>query len=210
MTFSPACPAPRGRPVDHRKDEQILQAAGRLFMREGLQGTTMEQIAKEANVSKLTLYRRYPDKNMLFTEIISERCEHYVPQEIFEANGSSAEDALTRFGTGLLKLITSEDGVNLSRVLTAEARHNSDMCQLFFSSGPQRVKNGLQTLMKGLCASKRIACTNPSEAAEMFSALIVGADMNKQCSMHLRPTPTDDEIHAYVTRAVAFFLKAYR
>lgn len=209
MSSPSPCPSPRGRPVDHRKDEQILKAAGLLFMRDGLQGTTMEQIAKEANVSKLTLYRRYPDKNTLFTEIISERCAHYVPEDIFEANGSAAE-ALTRFGTALLKLITSEDGVNLSRVLTAEARHNSEICEMFFSSGPQRVKKGLRILMENLCSSQRITCTNPEEAAEMFSALIVGADMNKQCSMHLRPAPSDAEIHTYVTRAVAFFLKAYR
>jgi len=186
-----------------------LKAAGQLFMREGLQGTTMEQIAKEANVSKLTLYRRYPDKNTLFTEIIANRCEHYVPAAIFEANGSATE-ALTRFGTALLTLITSEDGVNLSRVLTAEARHNSDICALFFASGPQRVKKGLLNLMENLCSSKRISCDNPTDAAEMFSALIVGADMNKQCSMHLRPTPSPEEIQAYVARAVAFFLKAYK
>lgn len=209
MSTPATCPNPRGRPVDHRKDEQILCAAGRLFMREGLQGTTMEQIAKEANVSKLTLYRRYPDKNTLFTEIIAARCAHYVPEDIFEANGTATE-ALTRFGTALLKLITSEDGVNLSRVLTAEARHNSEICEMFFCSGPQRIKTGLKNLMDNLCRSRRVICENPEEATEMFSALIVGAEMNKQCSMHLRPSPSDAEIEAYVTRAVAFFLKAYR
>lgn len=208
MTSLSSCPSPRGRPVDHRKDEQILQAAGQLFMREGLQGTTMEQIAKEAQVSKLTLYRRYPDKNTLFTEIISERCAHYVPEDIFEANGT-AHECLMRFGTALLTLITSEDGVNLSRVLTAEARHNSDICKLFFASGPQRVKKGLLNLMENLCSSQRIRCDNPTEAAEMFSALIVGADMNKKCSMHLRPAPSRQEIEEYVARAVSFFLKAY-
>jgi TetR/AcrR family transcriptional regulator, mexJK operon transcriptional repressor len=208
MTSSP-CPSPRGRPVDYRKDEQILKAAGQLFMREGLQGTTMEQIAKEANVSKLTLYRRYPDKNTLFTEIIAERCEHYVPEDIFEANATAAE-SLTRFGAALLKLITSEDGVNLSRVLTAEARHNREICTMFFSSGPQRIKNGLRNLMETLCSNHRIACENPEEAAEMFYALIVGSEMNKQRSLYLHPLPSETEIEAYVTRVVTFFLKAYK
>lgn len=205
----PSSSSPRGRPVDHRKDEQILKAAGQLFMRQGLQGTTMEQIAKEACVSKLTLYRRYPDKHILFTEIISERCAHYVPEDIFEANGTAAE-ALTRFGTALLKLITSEDGVNLSRVITAEARENSEVCRRFFDSGPERIHKGLLSLMETLSRSRRIQCDNPAEASEMFSALISGCDLAFECKMHLRRTPSETDIAAYVSRAVDFFLRAYR
>lgn len=209
---SPAssCPSQRGRPVDPRKDEQILCAAGRLFMAQGLKGTSMEQIAREANVSKLTLYRRYPDKASLFTDIIAERCQHYVPEDLFEANGSSAEEALTRFGIAFLSLITNRDSTNLGRVLAEESSHNSELCKLFFSHGPARIKKGLANLMEELASTQRLACDHPAEAAEMFTALITGSDLCKQCSLNLQGEPNPDDVHSYVTRAVRFFLKAYR
>lgn len=54
------------------KQEQILSAARRLILRQGLRATSMEAIAAEARVAKPTLYKYYGDKNAVFEAIVSE------------------------------------------------------------------------------------------------------------------------------------------
>lgn len=209
QTKSPA-PTQRGRPADPRKDAQIIMAADKLFMQHGVQGTTMEHIARDADVSKLTLYRRYPDKNTLFTAVISEKCRQYVPDALFAANPDAApEDMLTRLGCALLELITSEDAVSLNRVITTESVHNPQLTAQFYASGPQRIKTGTIELMTHFKNHRQLNITDPAEAAEMFSALIVGCEFCKRCNMNMSPTPSRTQIEAYVRKASTFFIRAY-
>ena len=206
----PTGPAPRGRPADPRKDAQILCSASRLFMEHGVQGTTMEQIAREAGVSKLTLYRRYPDKNTLFTAILNDKCRQYLPEDIFEVSpGAQPSDALTRLGTSLLELITSNDAVDLNRVITTESAHNPQLTAQFYASGPLRTKTRLIEMMSSLKSSGAVKIDDPTLAAEMFSALIVGSELIKCCNMNIGPRPNITQIQAYVQKAVTFFLRAY-
>ncbi len=203
-------PAPRGRPADPRKDAQIVAAANKLFMQHGVAGTTMEHIARDADVSKLTLYRRYPDKNALFTAVISEKCRHYVPDALFATTPDrTPETMLTNLGMALLSLITSEDAVNLNRIITTESAHNPQLTAQFYAEGPQRIKTGTLELMTAFKTDGTIRIEDPAEAAEMFSALIVGSEYSKRCNMNMSPAPTRAQIDAYVKKATAFFLRAY-
>lgn len=54
------------------KREQILEAARKLFLRNGLRGTTMEAIAREARIAKPTLYAHFPDKDAVFLAIVEQ------------------------------------------------------------------------------------------------------------------------------------------
>jgi TetR/AcrR family transcriptional repressor of mexJK operon len=211
MLNKPAsCLPHRGRPADPRKDAQIIAAADKLFMEHGVQGTTMEHIARDADVSKLTLYRRYPDKNSLFTAVISEKCRQYLPDSLFDTAASiTPECALVRVGCALLELITSEDAVRLNRIITTESAHNPQLTAQFYTSGPQRIKTRTIELMTHLRSQGHLRMDDPAEAAEMFSALIAGSEYCKRCNMNMSPTPTQAQIEAYVRKATTFFLRAY-
>lgn len=208
--IQPHTPAPRGRPADPRKDAQIIAAADKLFMQHGVAGTTMEHIARDADVSKLTLYRRYPDKNTLFTAVISEKCRRYVPDSLFESTPDRSPEAmLNNLGAALLSLITSEEAVNLNRIITTESAHNPQLTAQFYAEGPQRIKTGTNELMSAFKSSRQLNIEDPAEAAEMFSALIVGCEYCKRCNMNMIPPPTREQITAYVKKATLFFLRAY-
>jgi AcrR family transcriptional regulator len=58
--------------ADIDKQEQILSAARRLILRQGLRATSMEAIAAEARVAKPTLYKYFGDKNAVFEAILAE------------------------------------------------------------------------------------------------------------------------------------------
>lgn len=200
----------RGRPADPRKDEQILEAAERLFMQHGVQGTTMDHIAREAAVSKLTLYRRYEDKDTLFTAVIGKKMRDFVPDTLFEITpDADPAQVLQRIGIAFMELITSEDAVNLNRIITAESANNPALCNHFYKEGPARLKILMNQLMAGL-KQHGLNITSPSEAAEMFSALIIGSEYTKRCNMNMGPAPTRAQIKAYTEKATAFFLRACR
>ena len=60
----------RGRPRDPRTDEAILRAALELFTEHGHAGTSIEQIARQAGVGKLTVYRRWASKDELIAAAV--------------------------------------------------------------------------------------------------------------------------------------------
>jgi AcrR family transcriptional regulator len=59
-----------GRPRDPEADAAILRAALELFAERGVDGTSIEQIAKRAGVARLTVYRRWSSKEELLAQAI--------------------------------------------------------------------------------------------------------------------------------------------
>jgi AcrR family transcriptional regulator len=95
----------RGRPRDPAADSAILRAGLQLFLERGIDGASIEQIAKRAGVGKLTVYRRWSTKEELVASAIenvmanevkwpsSEVIEQVSPYELVEAALSDAAQA---------------------------------------------------------------------------------------------------------------------
>ena len=71
-------PTGRGRPRDAGADRAILQAALDLFIERGVEGSSIEQIAKRAGVGKPTIYRRWSTKE----ELIAAAMETLIAEEV--------------------------------------------------------------------------------------------------------------------------------
>ena len=59
------------------KAESILAAAKRMFLESGFGAVSMDAIAREAGVSKATVYAHFAGKEELFGAVIGRECEHY-------------------------------------------------------------------------------------------------------------------------------------
>ncbi|MBP3192096.1 TetR/AcrR family transcriptional regulator [Natronogracilivirga saccharolytica] len=57
---------------DNNTEQQIKEAARRVFHREGLEGARMQAIADEANINKAMLHYYYRSKERLFQEVFEE------------------------------------------------------------------------------------------------------------------------------------------
>lgn len=57
------------------RTEGILDAAGRVIARRGLDRTTMEQVAEEAGISKATIYLYFKNKEALYFNCVIDRFE---------------------------------------------------------------------------------------------------------------------------------------
>ncbi|SDQ95637.1 transcriptional regulator, TetR family [Virgibacillus subterraneus] len=100
------------------KTEQILKAAGTVFIKKGLQATTQE-IANEANVAEVTLYRKFSTKQNLFITVIKNVLEKQFGSHVMElAKKNDTEAFLTSVienrlevlskNTDLVKMLISE------------------------------------------------------------------------------------------------------
>ncbi|OBK86616.1 TetR/AcrR family transcriptional regulator [Mycolicibacter sinensis] len=71
MTAGPdSAPAGRGRPRDPRTEQAITEATRRLLARDGYDQVSIEAIAREADVSRPTVYRRWPSKTHLVFDAV--------------------------------------------------------------------------------------------------------------------------------------------
>lgn len=80
-------PVGRGRPRTEATDRAILQAALELFIDRGIEGASMEQIAKRAGVGKPTVYRRWSSKE----DLIAAAIETLVAEEVGWASADVIE-----------------------------------------------------------------------------------------------------------------------
>ncbi|CAN5304312.1 TetR/AcrR family transcriptional regulator [soil metagenome] len=72
MSTSSQPPASRGgRPRRSDVGDAVLGAATRLIAEQGYAGTTLDQIAAEAEVAKSTVYRRWPGKAVLAVDVLA-------------------------------------------------------------------------------------------------------------------------------------------
>ncbi|CAJ1497437.1 TetR/AcrR family transcriptional regulator [[Mycobacterium] burgundiense] len=80
-------PAGRGRPRDRETDLAILRAGLELFIERGVEGTSVEQIAKQAGVGKPSIYRRWSNKE----ELIAAAIETLVVDEVQWASAEEVD-----------------------------------------------------------------------------------------------------------------------
>ncbi|MGL4317941.1 MAG: TetR/AcrR family transcriptional regulator [Pseudomonas sp.] len=199
-----------GRPKDPAKREAILQAAKQLFMRNGYDGSSMDAIAAEAGVSKLTVYSHFTDKETLFACAVESKCSEQLPPLYFELGSTTNIDtALLAIGRGFNSLINSEESIAMMRLVMTQAAQNPQMARLFYDAGPHRMLLAMEHLLEQANQLGQLQVEHPQRAAEHFFSLIKGGCNFRRLIGCCEPTyeQTDAE---HVQEVVAIFIRAYR
>src|SRR5436190_3841589 len=103
------------------KAESILAAAKRSFLAAGFGAVSMDAIAREAGVSKATVYAHFAGKEDLFGAVVGRECEGYLARfSPGELDPSDVRGSLTVLGRRYLELILSPDGIALHRIILGE------------------------------------------------------------------------------------------
>lgn len=201
----------RGRPRNEERHDEILQAAGTLFLEQGYHGTRMDDIAAVLGISKLTLYSRFASKDELFTAVISNKCEQYIPEMLFDDFDNKApEDALYGIAWGLMQLLVSGDACNMERMMIAQAPKREELANMFYEAGPMRVKRMIAERLAKLNARGVLKIDDTMQATHIFTSLIKGSDVYARHSMEITPRPTEKELQDHCKTAVSVFMSAYK
>src|SRR5690606_4073523 len=111
-----------GRPKDPAKRQAILEAAKALFLRRGYDGSSMDAIAAEAGVSKLTVYSHFTDKETLFSAAVKAKCEEQLPELLFALpEDAPIEKVLLNIARGFHGLVNSRESIELHRIMVTQA-----------------------------------------------------------------------------------------
>jgi AcrR family transcriptional regulator len=129
-------PPPRERADAARNRRKALEAAERLFAREGIADVTMDDVAAEAKVGKGTLYRRFGDKSGLAAALLDDR-EAELQQRLLSGPpplgpGADPDKRLAAFIEAYLDFVAEHlDLVKLSQTASPGARLRTGSHQLW-------------------------------------------------------------------------------
>lgn len=197
-----------GRPKDLGKRAAILGAAKVLFVEQGYNGVSMDSIAAQAGVSKLTVYSHFGDKETLFTEAVQATCAEMLPDALFVTDAKAPlRDQLEGIGLAFFSMITSAEAVAVQRVMMAPDTDDR-LREMFWVAGPQRTTEALAELLRARVACGELEIDDCQTAALQLMTLIKG-ELHTHMMCGLRPAPADCDADAHVRASVAFFLRAY-
>ncbi|TDV54302.1 TetR family transcriptional regulator [Pseudomonas graminis] len=203
-------PAGPGRPKDLAKRQAILEAAKNLFISNGYANTSMDAVAAEAGVSKLTVYSHFVDKETLFSCAVVARCEEQVPELFVDVPvDQPVEKVLLGIARGFQTLINSPESIDLNRLIIALGPQGSSLTQVFFEAGPQRVLHELERFLGKLSGTNGLRFESPLDAAGHFLSLIKGVH-HFRLLIGTGEVPDEQAADHHVRDVVALFLKAYR
>ena len=181
---------------------RILDAASRVFGRDGVSGATTREIARVAKVNEVTLFRYFKNKNELLRQVVLQSCKRY--EQVFADASLETIDDLRRTvrtyaGTYARKLRDNED---LVRTFMGELkRHLKLSRRLFVESakpGRQKFIDYLQAAQKARLVRKDL---DPSTAADALTGMLMAGALRR---------PLTESIYSsrrYVGTCVELFLK---
>jgi TetR/AcrR family transcriptional repressor of mexJK operon len=207
-TPTPPKPLGAGRPKDLGKGAAVLDAAKRLFTAQGFDGTSMDQIAAEAGVSKLTVYSHFGDKETLFAAAAKAYCEQQLPSSLFEARPDvPLRERLLQIAHAFFAMVSSPEAIAGHRILCTPQMAESALPQKFWEAGPKRVQDAFAELLRRRMANGELEMDDVPRAASQFFSLLKGephAQLVFGCG-----TSCNGETEAHLAATVDLFLRAY-
>ena len=207
---------PANAPADSRsarKRAAILEAATAAFLRHGYLGTSMDQIAAAAGVSKQTVYKHFADKQRLFTEIVAsvvdEAGDPLEGETLKLAAGDELEVALRELARRQLASVMQPRLMQLRRLVIGEAGRFPELGRAFYERGAGRAVALLSEAFERLGERGELELRDPALAAAHFNWLVMSAPVNRAMLLGDDEIPSAAELDRYAESGVRAFLAAY-
>ncbi|UTF58912.1 TetR/AcrR family transcriptional regulator [Gilvimarinus sp. DA14] len=116
--------------LSEKKRLQILEAAENLFAQEGLDATSMDQVAAVAQVSKRTVYNHFATKTDLFVAMLEGMFHKLKQGDILSYDPARSIAAqLTEVAQQEAELLSSEEFLQLARVTFIQLLQDQTLAQ---------------------------------------------------------------------------------
>jgi len=197
-------------PPESGKAAAILAAAERAFLAAGFGAVTMDAIARDAGVSKATVYAHFSGKEELFGAVIADVTERRFDGFSAEAlDPVDIEASLKTIASRFLDLVLSPEAIAVNRIIIGEVTRFSALGQVFWAAGPERTRGQIEGFLRRAGAAGSLRIADPRAAAETFAALMRG-ELHLRSLMRLDATPDSATLDRAAARAVALFLRVFR
>ncbi|MBY0508983.1 MAG: TetR/AcrR family transcriptional regulator [Rhodospirillaceae bacterium] len=187
----------------------ILAAAEEVFLEKGFEGGSLDDVARQANASKATIYAHFGNKLGLFRALLEHRIGQIrAPLHAGEAKHEPVRDVLTEFGRGFLHTLLSPVPLKFYRLMVSQGSNFPDLAKLWFAEGPRTNISMLAAFLKHRAELGEMDIAAPDTVAELFLMSLRGA-LHLQAAAGLIHPPFDKAITAKVAAAVDMMMRAY-
>ena len=191
------------------KARQILDGARRVFLAQGFDGASMNDIARTAGVSKGTIYFHFDSKEALFEALIRAERQQQAEQCCdFDENSPDIAGVLAEFGRLLLTMMMNPELIAQVRTVIAVAAKFPRIGRAFYETGPKHGSDRLSAYFAKQTEAGRLDTPEPGTAAIHFVQLCLG-DIHKRLMFCPEDEIATDEVERSVDAAVAVFMRAY-
>ena len=192
-----------------RKFDQVVEGAREIFMRDGFEGASVDEIARAAGVSKATLYSYFPDKRLLFSEVARLECNRQA-EEALEVIGDGApiEFLLREAANRIVQFFLSDFGQQMFRICVAESHRLPELGRRFYDSGPGLLRLRMREVLGPYVARGELRIEDMDLAADQFAELCK-SELFVRSLCGIGGSIGKADIDRVVTGAVEMFLARY-
>jgi len=188
----------------------ILEAARRIFIKDGYEAANIRTIAIESGFSKPTLYANFGSKERLFEALITNTCAQIKPPEINVTSNHSAKRILTKLAESYRQTVLSPGFIEFYRLVISEAKRFPELGAIFYRCGPQASRKVLADLLKQLGEKNILPKIKDTEtAAEQFEALIL-EPIKVRAFLLPDTSMKKTQVNRFIESAITTFLSAYQ
>lgn len=162
-----ALPVTRGR-----KFQQVLEGARSIFLRDGFEGASVDDIAREAGVSKATLYSYFPDKRVMFMEVFRSELARQTADASALIEVDLPVDQILPFIVQIISAhLVSEFGLRIFRVSVGESERFPALAKEYYEAGPTVLRMQLVKYLEHCVARGELRIQDLELAADQLIEL---------------------------------------
>lgn len=195
-----------------RKRDAIAAAARATFLAKGYAGTSMDEIAALAEVSKRTIYNHFADKDQLFTEIVTaDIADADRGTQAMLAALSSTDDIerdLREFARRHIAEVTAPHLVRMRRMIIGEADRFPELARHWYLKAPHQAHLTFAECFTKLAERGLLHVDDPLLAAQNFNWLVLSIPLNR-AMFNADDGVSAQDLERYADEAVRVFLAGY-
>jgi TetR/AcrR family transcriptional repressor of mexJK operon len=201
-----------GRPTKEQAEarfEELLDTALDMFLEHGFELTTIEMIAIKMNMTKRTVYAKFPDKAALFLASVQRAIERQIvpSDELRALDSGNLRETLRAIGRQRIGLVRTSNGLRLQRIINTESFRFPQLLMLNYNQSAKPVTDFIVELLEREAAQGRVRAADPKLAASVFLSMVVSGPVRQIVAGE---PPASDHIDALVDFAVDLFLDGMR
>jgi len=196
-----------------QKARLIIQAASTTFLGKGYDGTSMEEIATKAGVSKQTVYKHFADKETLFSEVVRSTATH--TNDVVEQVTTLLDEAefmqggLQRLARRVMAMLLNEEVLKLRRLIIANADRMPQLGRSWYEDGFERMLSSTASCFQRLTKRGLMNVIDAQTAASHFFGMLLWIPMNEAMFTGNTHPKSKEELDRHADASVEAFLSIY-
>lgn len=204
MTDTATAPAADDPP----KRKQILDGARQMFLSKGFEGTSMQDVARAAGVSKGTLYVYFDSKEAMFEALVVKECGRL--QDAVRRIGlgvGRVEDELRAIALQMIATLLQPEVLGALRMMIGAGEKFPDLARKIYDAGPARSVRTLGEYLQLRHQRGDLVIGDCDQAANEFVDLVLSGLQRR--ALLMMPPLMQPEIDDFASRRVDRFLASY-